>query len=257
MQNRRSAIPGFLVSNLCLCIHGKSVILPSSGPEMGPVSWHLVPLVQFMSLSQSGYLSLFLAGAKLRPTQDAMGTRGTARPTWLLWREQVNERGKHMLQSKREWALCYLVLCYLGLEKDQELFQSDQSTSQAFVDFCWVHLLTNLFPRSFRFHVPYTIQSFFKARLAGLHGHCLGSYCLCAYLSLFHSPISTTLSPPGTRWWVAPYMGKGKVVNPLGRTMMLSLGICEAAASWFSRLMLPSWLCLISVIMLIPFVFFL
>ena len=62
MQIQRSC-PGFSMSYLCPFHHGKSSILPSSGPEIGPVSRHFVPsvlkLCPVQLLSPSGCLSLY------------------------------------------------------------------------------------------------------------------------------------------------------------------------------------------------------
>ena len=58
--------------------------------------------------------------------------------------------------SERE-GLCSLGLYHLWFGKDQELFQNDQSTSQVFLGFGWVHPLTN--------------GSLPQARLTGLYSH--------------------------------------------------------------------------------------
>lgn len=88
------------------------------------------------------------------------GDRGTAGPQaaavstwlWLPWRECTEERGEPVLPRARKKGqhLFRLRFHCLGLGMDQELFQSNQSTAQAFAGCSWVHLLANLLPRPSR-----------------------------------------------------------------------------------------------------------
>ena len=72
---KKKAVPRFPMSYLHPSGSERSPILSSPGPEIGPVSRHSAPLVQSMSLSPSAWLSLFQAGAVLRPTESAPGLR--------------------------------------------------------------------------------------------------------------------------------------------------------------------------------------
>ena len=102
---------------------------------------------------------------KLGPSEPMWSVEAlvAARPPWLRWREPARERAELIFPGKREKVLCSLGLQYLRLGKDQELFQDNQSTSQAFTG-CTC-LPSNIF--------------FLQAGVTGLHGWHSGSDCTC------------------------------------------------------------------------------
>ena len=125
----------------------KNSSLYSSGPEVGPVSRHFVPLVQPMSLPPSGLLSLCpLAAPRLALCPDLSD---------LLWdpggcqghmaaveRKYVNKRDEHMLLDKREQESSLL-----SLGQDKEFFKL--TNFPILYRLALILSLTNPFPRSF------------------------------------------------------------------------------------------------------------
>lgn len=113
MHNQRSA-PGYPTSPLRLSRRGQSPVLPSSGPEVGPVSRDSVPCQGRASAAfpPSGQLSLCsrLCWGRLcvqdhtRSPPVYRGPRAatTSRSTWLLQREQASKRGEYVIPRERQ-----------------------------------------------------------------------------------------------------------------------------------------------------------
>ena len=133
-----------------------------------------------------------------------------ARAMWLwrenVWMQGVNARGEQWSQSKRESFFSAWDYIILRRTKDQELFQSNQSTSEAFAGFWWVCLLI---------------------RLTGLHDQAPPSPCpiLASVELVLTSPPSNPL----------PVWG-GEGVNPWK-------GNAVVPWSEANKIMLPGWLC--------------
>lgn len=93
----------------------KSPLLSSLDPEIKTVSRHFAPLVRSKSLSWSSYLSLFLAGAVLRPMGSFGGSSGSLGHRAATEIKHKNEGGDHVLLGQRERkrerkGLCQVIL---------------------------------------------------------------------------------------------------------------------------------------------------
>lgn len=142
-----------------------------------------------------------------------------AEATWLLSRENTQTAWAQVIGQEKELFVS-LGLYHLGLGKDQVfvfylrfgkeqvLFQNNESTSQAFLGFWWVHPLVN--------------DPFSQAMVKYLPQHHCDFCCTCAYLLLL--PITIQCQRREERG-----------VNPWQGSAVIPWSMCEAVAFWWSK----------------------
>ena len=224
-----------LVPYLCLYHHGKCLVVSSARPNKSQCPDFLFHCSGISSLSHCpGSLVLFLAMPLYQGSCLGLHLESTAaRPSWLLPKECMNERGEHMFPSERGHFFIKLSYIISGLGQTRLFFKItnqlpklsqtlDGSTSQLIPSFLRLDWQASMVK-----HLP-----------------------LAPFWLLLHMCLSS--HDPLINWYWRVYNAPGEItclswgLNLLGGSPLKCVnGSVNATASWWrSRLMLPSWLCL-------------